>query len=52
MKINISRVAVATSEISKQNVNKVVFGLPYKILLHYNCTYCQNATDETDGSGN
>jgi hypothetical protein len=26
--------------------------LPYKILIHYNCTPCQKATDEKDGSDN
>jgi hypothetical protein len=32
--------------------NKVVFKLPYKILIPYNCTYCQKATHEKAGSGN
>jgi hypothetical protein len=33
-------------------LNKVVLRLPYKILIHYNCTYCLKATDEKDGAGN
>jgi hypothetical protein len=30
----------------KENVNKVVFWLRYKILNHYNCTYGQKSTEE------
>jgi hypothetical protein len=34
----------------KENVIKEVVWLPYKILFHYKCTYCQKVTDEKDGS--
>jgi hypothetical protein len=33
-------------------IKKVVFWLPYKILIHYKCTYCEKATDEIDVSSN
>jgi hypothetical protein len=32
----------------EQNVNKVVFWLPYKILDHCIFTYCQKATEAKD----
>jgi hypothetical protein len=37
---------------SSRNVNKVAFWLPYKMLITYNCTYCQKASDKIDVSGN
>jgi hypothetical protein len=29
-----------------------IFLLPYKILIYYKCSYCQNATEEKDDWGN
>jgi hypothetical protein len=42
----------------KKNVIKVAkckqcsIWLQYKILIHFNCTHCQKATDEKEGSDN
>jgi hypothetical protein len=43
---------VTICHLNKQNVNKVVFWLPYKILNRYKCTYFQKATAEKDCSDN
>jgi hypothetical protein len=36
---------------SNKYVNKIVFWLPNKTLIYYNCMYCQKVTGVKHGSG-